>query len=332
MHEHSLMIMSCTFLAVSGATLLILQRIWSFDKRVNDRLSELPIGRGAILVGKRIRPTSRPGTRLRARVLEIAARLLPNDQRERTQLQTRLIHAGIYAPWASGVFLTVKLSLIVVPPLIGFCLGEAGFFDPRKALFWGTGGGAVGIVLPSIWLGRRKRRRQANLCRSLPDFLDLLVACVQSGLSLEAALQRVSGEMTLAYPLLAGELAVVQRQIELGATPDLALRNFAERSDLSSLYSLSTLIEQARRFGTSVIEALRTQAEMLRYQREQRAEELAQRAAVKILFPTLLFIFPAIFVVLVGPAGVQLYEKFGGRCGRKWCEADRSTVRFRSGP
>jgi tight adherence protein C len=120
----------------------------------------------------------------------------------------------------------------------------------------------------------------------------------------------VTNELEVAYPILAGEMAVVQRQIELGASPDLALRNFAERSDLGSLLSLSTLLEQARRFGTSLTEALRTQAEMMRYQREQLAEELAQRAAVKILFPTLLFIFPAIFVVLVGPAAVQLAATF----------------------
>ena len=128
---------------------------------------------------------------------------------------------------------------------------------------------------------------------------------MQSGTEHGSRLQRVTDEIEVAHPVLAGEMAVVQRQIELGATPDVAIRNFAERSDLASLFSLSSLIEQARRFGTSLTEALRTQAEMMRYHREQRAEELAQKAAVKILFPTLLFIFPAIFVVLVGPAAVQ---------------------------
>jgi tight adherence protein C len=121
---------------------------------------------------------------------------------------------------------------------------------------------------------------------------------------------RVTSEIEVAHPILAAEMAVVQRQIELGASPDVALRNFAERSDLNSLYSLSSLLEQARKFGTSLTDALRTQAEMMRYQREEHAEELAQKAAVKILFPTLLFIFPAIFVVLVGPAAMQLAATF----------------------
>jgi tight adherence protein C len=303
-------LLACTFLAVSGATLFVFQRIWAIDQRVDARLRELPHNQMVPRIGRRPRSAEDQSQRLSSRVFRVAARLVPDDQRERTRLQARLLQAGIYAAWAPSVFLFVKLMLIAAPPVVGLILAEFGLLDPHRALLCGGIAGGFGLLLPSLWLQRRKSRRQAALCRSLPDFLDLLVACVQSGLSLEAALQRVTDELTLAYPLLSGEMAVVQRQIELGATPDLALRGFAERSDLSALFSLSTLIEQARRFGTSVTDALRTQAEMLRYQREQRAEELAQKASVKILFPTLLCIFPAIFVVLVGPAAVLLYEKF----------------------
>jgi tight adherence protein C len=151
------------------------------------------------------------------------------------------------------------------------------------------------------------------MLKSLPDFLDLMVTCVQAGLSLNGALQRVTEELAVAHPVLAGEMGIVERQIELGAAPDLALRNFAERSDLAAIATLSTLVEQARRFGTSVSDALRTHAETIREQREQRAEEMAQKAAVKILFPTLLLIFPAIFVVLVGPAAVQITRTFASQ-------------------
>jgi tight adherence protein C len=300
----------CTFAAVSGVTFVALHRIWAIDERVDARLRDLPNGRTTMRLSRRPRGGDDPSMKLRARVFRIAARLVPDDKRERTRLEARLVQAGIYASWATSLFLFIKLMLIAVPPLVGLVLAEAGLVSPNRALFCGGVAGGLGLLLPSLWLQRRKSRRQATLSRSLPDFLDLLVACVQSGLSLEAAMQRVTDELTLAYPLLSGEMSIVQRQIELGATPDLALRSFAERSDLSALYSLSTLIEQARRFGTSVTDALRAQAEMLRHQREQRAEELAQKASVKILFPTLLCIFPAIFVVLVGPAAVLLYEKF----------------------
>jgi tight adherence protein C len=305
-----LLLLICTFLAVSAVTFSAFQRIWAIDERVDARLRELPSGGSAPRFSRQTRSLDDHSRQLRAKVFRIAARLVPDDQLERTRLQARLIQAGIYAPWAPNVFLVIKFVLIVVPPILGFVLAEAGVLNPNRALLFGGIAGGLGLLLPGLWLHRRKTRRQGVLCRSLPDFLDLMVACVQSGLSLEAALQRVTDELTLASPLLSGEMAIVQRQIELGATPDLALRSFAERADLSPLYSLSSLIEQARRFGTSVTDALRAQAEMLRYQREQHAEEMAQKASVKILFPTLLCIFPAIFVVIVGPAAVLLYEKF----------------------
>lgn len=303
-------VQACTFLAVSGMTFLVFRGIWSLDKRVRERIEGLRHGRVLAFPAQRSNKAAPTAGTATTKILRLAALLIPNDQRERTQLEARLMHAGIYAPWAPSVFLTVKLCLIVVPPVLGFILGEAGVFDPRRSLLYGAIAGGFGILLPRLWLDRRKVRRQAILNRSLPDLLDLMVTCVQSGMSMESALQRVTSEIEVAHPVLACEMAVVQRQIELGASPDVAIRNFADRSDLSSLFSMSTLLEQSRRFGTSLTDALRTQAEMMRYHREQLAEELAQKAAVKILFPTLLFIFPAIFVVLVGPAAVQLAATF----------------------
>lgn len=307
------LVSSITFLTVSVWTFFAIRRWEASDKRSDSRLSELPneLGDGT---PRRTLPRRKAASQaIGKKLLALATRLAPNDQKERSQLQARLIHAGIYATWAPAAFLTVKLLLVTLPPCIGLILGQMGLFNPHKALLWGSLLGGCGIVIPSFWLDRQKAHRHAIFCRSLPDFLDLMVTCVQSGLSLEAALQRVTDELSLAHPVLAGEMAIVQRQIEFGTTPDVALRNFAERSDLMALFSLSTLIQQARRFGTTIGDALRTHAEMLRYQREQRAEEMAQKAAVKILFPTLLFIFPAIFVVLVGPAAVQLSEKFSAK-------------------
>jgi tight adherence protein C len=310
MNESVFTVQACTFLAVSGLTYVAFRGIWSFDKRVRQRLEGLRHGHVLSLPPVASAKTAGNGGQARSRIMRIAARLLPDDQRERTQLEVRLMHAGIYAPWALSVFLSVKMCMIIAPPLVGFVLGQVGYFDPRMSLLYGGIAGGFGIVLPRFWLDHRKSRRQALLSRSLPDLLDLMVACVQSGMSIEAALQRVTDEIEVAHPVLAGEMAVVQRQIELGAPPDAAIRNFAERSDMASLFSLSALLEQARKFGTSLTEALRTQAEMMRYHREQRAEELAQKAAVKILLPTFLLIFPAIFVVLVGPAAVRLSETF----------------------
>jgi tight adherence protein C len=303
-----LAVQACAFLAVSGLTYVAFHTIWARDRRVDDRLGEL--SSDTPLVHRSARSDAPANKSVRSRVAKLAAQLLPNDKRERTQLQARLMHAGIYAPWAPGVFLTIKLALILVPVFVALFLGALGVAHPQRVLLYAGIAGGIGIALPPLWLRRRKIRRHAVMLRSLPDFLDLMVTCVQAGLSLNGAMQRVTEELAVAHPVLAGEMGIVERQIELGASPDLALRNFAERSDLAAIATLSALVEQTRRFGTSISDALRTNAETIREQREQRAEEMAQKAAVKILFPTLLLIFPAIFVVLVGPAAVQIVRTF----------------------
>jgi tight adherence protein C len=309
MNWDSLTVPVCAFLAVSGLTYLAFHAIWARDRRVDDRLVELSSDTPSAQA-RLVRSDSPASNSVRSKVAKLAAQLLPNDKRERTQLQARLMHAGIYATWAPGVFLTVKIALIIVPVFVALFLGALGLCHPERILLYAGVVGGIGIILPGLWLKRRKARRHSTLMKSLPDFLDLMVTCVQAGLSMNGALQRVTEELAVAHPALAGEMGIVERQIELGATPDLALRNFAERSDLAAISTLSTLVEQTRRFGTSISDALRTHAETIREQREQRAEEMAQRAAVKILFPTLLLIFPAIFIVLVGPAAVQIVRTF----------------------
>eukprot|EP00913_Durusdinium_trenchii_P010920 g10249.t1 len=226
------------------------------------------------------------------------ARLLPDDDAKRTRLQQRIQHAGIYNQAAANFFVTARLMLMIVPIPVAIIAGRLGMIAPQWALPFGTIAGATGMLLPSFWLDRRKARRQAVLTRSLPDFLDLLVTCLESGLTLDAALRRVSSELRFAHPVLTVEMDRVQAEIDFGASPDAALHSLAERTDLEPIHTLATFINQARRYGSSVSSALRTHGEMLREQREQRAEEMAQKAAVKILFPTLLFIFPAALVLM----------------------------------
>jgi tight adherence protein C len=300
----SLTVSVCAFLAVSGLTYLAFHAIWARDRRIDDRLVELSSDTPSAQA-RLVRSDSPTANSVRSKIAKLAAQLLPSDKRERTQLQARLMHAGIYATWAPGVFLTIKLALIIVPVFVALFLGALGLGHPQRILLYAGIVGGIGIILPNLWLKRRRARRHSTLMKSLPDFLDLMVTCVQAGLSMNGALQRVTEELAVAHPALAGEMGIVERQIELGATPDLA-----ERSDLAAISTLSTLVEQTRRFGTSISDALRTHAETIREQREQRAEEMAQRAAVKILFPTLLLIFPAIFIVLVGPAAVQIVRTF----------------------
>lgn len=301
-------IQTVTFVGVTGVVLLVWYLFDRRDRRIDRRMGEL-------VEGSPTANTAAEDTRglfarwLQAALPKSAVHLLPDDQSKRSRLQTRLLHAGINDPLAMQVFLAVRLLFALGPPLVGIVIGVTGMAPLEKSLLYGAVGGGVGTILPGLWLERKKLRRQAMLCRSLPDFLDLMVTCLESGLSLEGALQRVTMELRLAHPLLAAEMERANHEMTMGVSADTALANLSERTDLESIRTLSTFLEQARRFGASITDALRTHADMMREQREQRAEEQAQKASVKILFPTMLLIFPSVFVVLAGPAAIQLNEK-----------------------
>lgn len=307
-----LLVQFAVFAAVSGTLFLLFRLLKAQDPQLQSRLeglndkgqSILNLGRGSV------RPSTSFHDLVKRMLQRLGGRLLPDSDKQRADIQLRLVHAGIYSPSGPLILAAVKVILMLAPPGLGLLAGSLGLVRIGQGLLFGALAGVMGMVLPSLWLDRRKRHRQKTLRQSLPDFLDLIVVCLESGLSFESALQRVADELRPAHPVLAAELAVVQREVALGRTLEDALQNFAFRSDLDIVKNLATFVQQARRFGSSMAETLRIHSDMLRDQREQRAEELAQKAAVKILFPTLLFIFPAIFVVLIGPAAIDIKQKF----------------------
>jgi tight adherence protein C len=162
--------------------------------------------------------------------------------------------------------------------------------------------------LPSIWLRLRINRHRKMLARGLPDALDLMVVCVEAGLTMESSMQRVGQEITLAHPMLARELAISHMETNMGVPRGEALRNLAIRTGSSELKSLTAMLVQAEKLGTSVGGALRVHAESLRLKRHYAAQEMAAKASVKLIFPVAMLIFPAVIVVLVGPAIVQMVE------------------------
>jgi tight adherence protein C len=240
----------------------------------------------------------------------MGAPLIPTEEEERTLLQTRLIHAGHYGRQAMAIFLGVKLLLIVGPTLIGLAVGVLGILPMRFAVLGGACLGIGGMIGPSFWLDSQKKKRQNNFRRALPDALDVLVICMEGGLSLPGALRRISSELRTAHPALAAELNLVQREVQLGRSPGEALLQLGTRSDLEEIRNLASVITQAERYGASLVKSLRVHAEILRLKRHQRAEELAQMAAIKIMFPTLLFIFPTVFVVVLAPAVFRFMNFF----------------------
>lgn len=309
MFDSSLWILLIAFSAISACIFGLLSVLLRGDRRLDRRIEELPSGarfraRLASQVASQVAedPSPSPWSRL-------GSLLAPREATDRTRLQSRLIQAGIYSPSAVPIFLTTKLLMTIVPPVLAILLATLTSIPSATAMFFGLVGGGAGNLLPGMWVDSLRSKRQRAIARSLPDFLDLTVTCLEGGLSFDGCLQRVSDELGLAAPVLAGELGRVQLEIQLGQTADAALANFAERSDSPAIKTLATLVRQARSLGTGVAEALRVHADMIRVQREYRAEEMAQKAAVKILFPTLLLIFPAVFIVLAGPAAIQLSER-----------------------
>jgi tight adherence protein C len=302
-------VMIITFVSVTALIVAVGVLLLGRDAQVEQRLGDLSDPQSALL--RRRAPGGRRGVgvSLQSVLAAIGIRLLPTANAAHGQLQEQFVAAGIYAPSGPFVFAAVRFVCGLIVPAIVLVAGDIGLIDFWRGLSIGAGLALVGLIGPGIWLRSRIAHRQMLLRTSLPDFLDLTITCLEAGQSFEAALQRVTDELRTAHPLLALELTIVQRELALGATPFRAIRNFAERSQLDVVRTLATFVDQAQKFGCSMVESLRTHAEMLRELREQRSEELAQKAAVKILLPTLLFIFPPILITLAGPAVIEFQQK-----------------------
>lgn len=239
---------------------------------------------------------------------------------EATESKTRqwLTYAGIRHPNAVSIFLASRILLALVISIGGF-LGMAvlsraiGFGIPVGTLWMITALlGLLGWMGPFLYVDGRVKSRQMAIGKALPDTLDLLVVCVEAGLGLNQALVRVSEEIDRISPEMSEELTIVNLEIRAGTPRDEALRRLGERTGVDDVRSLTSMLLQTDRFGTSIADALRIHSETLRSKRMQKAEEAAAKTTVKMLFPLIFFIFPAIFVVLVGPAVFLFRDFFGG--------------------
>jgi tight adherence protein C len=217
----------------------------------------------------------------------------------------RMIQAGYPSPHAPAIFWGTRAAMglgagalaLLAAPLTGILALLAGV--------WLAG---MGWVAPSFFLDRRIAKRKKELQLALPDALDMMVTCVEAGLGLNQAMVRVSEEIRYVSPIMSQELAMVNLEMRAGRPRTDALRNLAERTGLEDVRALTAMLIQTDRFGTSVAQALRVQSDTLRTKRRQRAEEAAAKTTVKILFPLLFCIFPGLFVVIIGPGAVQIYE------------------------
>ncbi|MFO8008070.1 MAG: type II secretion system F family protein [Candidatus Brocadiia bacterium] len=232
-----------------------------------------------------------------------------------SRLQEMLVHAGIREKGAVEIFLGAKMALALALPsaVVAFLLwrGQASTADPnvRHIFMYAAVAVIVGLLLPNMWLRRKAKGRVQSIRLSLPDALDLLIVCVESGLGLDAALVRISKELDDVAPELCEELALMNLEISAGKPREECLRHLALRSGCEEVESLVARIIQSARFGTNLGDSLRIHSETLRTKRRQQAEERAAKTTVKLLFPLIFFVFPAVFVVILGPAVPRLMEE-----------------------
>jgi tight adherence protein C len=227
---------------------------------------------------------------------------MPNTREKQSSLRKKLGHAGIYSPGAIRVMTGFKVILLFGGLLGGYAFGAA----TNQMMMGLSVGGLIGYMLPTIWLKQKIKGNQKQLQYGLADGLDLMVVCVEAGLTVDAAMQRVGQELLIAHPAISREFAITYMETRVGLSRSDAMKNLGARTGSPPLQSLAAMLTQADRFGTSIANALRIHADTLRQARQHAAEEMAAKASVKMSFPLVLFIFPATFIVLAGPTVIGL--------------------------
>jgi tight adherence protein C len=232
--------------------------------------------------------------------------LRPSDEEELGKVRLKLLNAGFRNENAVAVFFGIKLILMLLGLAIAFPIVALKLGMTRNALIITAVSGGIGFYLPGLVVGSRKKKRFEAIFLGLPDALDLMVVCVEAGLGLDAAMRRVTTELVTSCQVLCEEFAISNFQLQMGRPRKDVLRDLGLRTGVDDLRSLAAVIIQAEKFGSSIGSALRVQSDAMRLRRRQYAEERAAKTAVKIMIPMILFIFPGVFVILVGPAGIQI--------------------------
>ncbi len=252
--------------------------------------------------GEQVGTTIEGVTKQVERALVSIGEKLPRSPAEMTRQERKMVQAGYRRKDAVLLLNGAHVAVLTLSLLLFLA---AGFFyrQPVISIVLSI---FIGAVIPDLWLRRAIIRRQEAIQFALPDAMDLAVIAVEAGLGLDQALMRVGDEIITAHPALADELRLRNLEVNMGRSRSDALRNLAERTGVEDLKALIAILIQTDKFGTSVGQALRTFSESLRVKRRQRAEEQAAKLAIKMVVPMVLFIFPGVFIVIVGPAFIAI--------------------------
>jgi tight adherence protein C len=254
------------------------------------------------------------------RVLEKASPSLskplqPKSEAEVGKLKTKVVVAGFRGESAPSIFLGFKFAGLVLGLFLGGGLITSLRGVNQNSLVWSAGIAGLFFYLPDMVVGFLGSHRKEAIFLALPDALDLMVVCVEAGLGLDQAMRKVADEMKSTYRLLAEEFALANFQLQMGRPRAEVLHELGMRTGVADLRALAAVLIQADKFGSSVAQALRTQSDSMRCRRRQLAEEKASKTAVKLIFPLVIFIFPGIFVILVGPAAIMMVREMFSKMG-----------------
>jgi len=296
------------FTSVALLTYSLVSIVPARPRALSRRLSELQhMGTRQDVLQRRKRQAKREKL---AELMEAFGEKVSGAKVDTRKVRALLMQAGFRRQRAVGIYFGSRAFLLLlfgVGTFLAMPLLNATF---SRALLAALVVGGLGWVLPRLYVSRRVNRRKKDLQKALADTLDLLVICVEAGLGLNQALVRVSEEIDNVSNIMSEELAIVNFEIRAGTPRDEALRNLGERTGLADIRSLMAMLIQTDRFGTSIAQALRVHSDTLRIKRRQRAEEAAAKTTIKLIFPLVLFVFPAMFVVILGPAVLHIAQTF----------------------
>jgi tight adherence protein C len=291
---------------------------FSTDKsRVLERIDELkdPTKRRTAASQSALKQSDAMTKMLERATPALAKPLQPKNEAEMSKLKAKLAAAGFRQESAGNIFLGLKLAGLVAGLLLGGGTITSLHGIDRNTLIWTIGLAGLLFYLPDLVVALIGKSRKQAIFLALPDALDLMVVCVEAGLGLDQAMRKVSDEMMKTYRILSQEFALANFQLQMGRPRVEVLHELGARTGVSDLRALAAVLIQTDKFGSSVSQALRTQSDSMRIRRRQLAEEKAAKTAVKLIFPLVLFIFPGIFVVLVGPAVITVVREMLPRMG-----------------
>jgi tight adherence protein C len=288
------------FVMIMAVGVMLGLQLWAHPKAAIDRVTAATVEPAAAV--------AHPSLAWRDLVKKLGT-LVPSAPKDSTVMLRRLMRAGFRGPNALKMLYGSKVILAVALPAVALMVTAKSDAEPSKKILFVVASFAVGFFGPNEYVRHRSRKRQKRILRGLPNALDLMVVCVESGLGLDQAVIQVAKELQSAYPEISEEFSLMNLEMKAGKRRADALRNLADRTGVEEVKKLVAVLVQADRFGTSVAQSLRGHSEFMRVQTRQQAEEKAAKLGVKLVFPIFFCILPSLFVVTVGPVIVRIVRE-----------------------